>query len=152
MNNHGLNAAVVTILLVLSSLVSPAFAQLDSDSFESYAVGSTIAGQGSWDTWDQAAGVDSVVVDTFNSTTGGVNSLELQDNDDIVRLFNGLNQGQFEFTSNVYVPSGQAGTYYFILLNTYEHNGPKNWSVQIEMSDATGLVTDAGGSSAITGL
>ena len=152
MTHHGLNAAVVTILLVLSSLVSPAFAQLDSDSFESYAVGSTIAGQGSWDTWDQAAGVDSVVVDTFNSTTGGVNSLELQDNDDIVRLFNGLNQGQFEFTSNVYVPSGQAGTYYFILLNTYEHNGPKNWSVQIEMSDATGLVTDAGGSSAITGL
>lgn len=134
-------------------LVSPLSAQLDFDNFDSYAVGSFIAGQGAWDTWDQAPGVDAEVTDNFAFSLD--NSLELQPGDDIVRLFNGINASgaltSFSFTSQIYVPSGQAGTYYFILLNTYNHNGPKNWSVQLNISDATGLVSDAGGSSAPTG-
>lgn len=152
MNTHGIHAIIVLAILLLGLGSNPLHAQLDQDDFESYAIGSTISGQGSWDTWDQAPGVDSIVTTAYNSTVGGDRSLELGPGDDIVRLFNGLNQGLFSFTSNVYIPSGQAGNYYFILLNTYEHNGPKNWSVQVELNDATGLVEDFGGSSAVTGL
>ena len=87
---------------------------LDSDDFESYAVGSTIAGQGAWQTWDYAPGVDSTVENTFLNTTGTTtgangNVLELTPNDDIVRTFGGLTSGAFTFTSETYVPSGQAG-------------------------------------------
>ncbi len=133
--------SLATICLGMAFFMSPVLqAQLlDFDDFESYAVGSGIAGQGAWDTWDQAAGVDSDVVDTWNSTAGGANSLELTPNDDVVRLFGGLTTGAFSFTSNMYIPSGQAGDYYYILLNTYNHNGPKDWSGQIHLSDATGI-------------
>ena len=119
---------------------------LDADDFESYAVGSTIAGQGSWQTWDSAPGVDSTVENTFLNTTGastGANNnvLELTPNDDIVRTFGGLTSGGFSFTSWTHVPSGQAGDYYFILLNTYDGSGSGyNWSGQMHMSDATGQV------------
>ena len=115
---------------------------LDFDDFESYAVGSGIAGQGSWDTWDGAPGVDSDVVDTYNSTPGGDRCIELTPNDDVVRLFGGLTSGAFSFTSNVYIPAGQAGDYYFILMNTYDGSGSGyDWSGQIHMSDGTGLVS-----------
>ena len=116
---------------------------LDFDDFESYAVGSLIAGQGSWQTWDFVPGVDSTVENTFLNTTGGTtgvqgNVLELTPNDDIVRTFGGLTNGAFSFTSKTYIPSGQAGDYYFILLNTYDGSGSGyNWSGQMHMSDAT---------------
>ncbi len=116
---------------------------LDFDDFESYAVGSTIAGQGSWETWDFDPNVDSTVESTFLNTTQastGVqgNVLELTPNDDIVRTFGGLTSGAFSFTSKTYIPAGQAGDYYFILLNTYDGSGSGyNWSGQMHMSDAT---------------
>jgi hypothetical protein len=134
--------ALATVCLGLAIFCTPAVhAQLlDFDDFESYAVGSGIAGQGSWDTWDGAAGVDSDVVDTYNSTVGGDRCIELTPADDVVRIFGGLTSGAFSFTSNVYIPSGQAGDYYFILMNTYDGSGSGyDWSGQIHMSDATGV-------------
>ncbi|MBT6783986.1 MAG: hypothetical protein HOA95_04110, partial [Planctomycetes bacterium] len=117
--------ALATVCLGLAIFCTPAVhAQLlDFDDFEGYAVGSGIAGQGSWDTWDGAPGVDSDVVDTYNSTAGGSKSIELTPADDVVRLFGGLTSGAFSFTSKVYIPAGQAGDYYFILLNTYDGSG-----------------------------
>jgi len=142
------SAIVAVTLMVAIFCGSSLYAQLVSDDFDSYAAGSLIAGQGAWDTWDQDPNVDAEVSNNIASSLP--NSLELQPFDDIVRLFSGINTGVFVFTSNVLIPAGQSGTYYFILLNTYAHNGPKNWSVQIAMSDASGMVSDAGGSSAPT--
>ena len=139
-------------LLVLTAaclLTTSLAAQLSFDNFDSYAAGSTIAGQGDWDTWDQNPAVDAEVSTLFAQSQP--NSLQLQAFDDIVRLFNGFNTGNFTFRSSVYIPSGQNGEYFFILLNTYNHGGPYNWSAQIEISDATGMVQDVGGSSAPTG-
>jgi len=134
---------------------SPAFAQLDTDDFEGYLAGSYIAGQGSWTIWDSVPGgpgtPDSLVVDTFNSTPGGDNSLQLQPADDIVRVFGGLaNGGAYTFTSNVYIPSGQNGDYYFLLLNRYQPFGPYEWSAQIHFDDTTG--TAFGDSITIAGV
>ena len=127
------------------------FAQLSADNFDSYVAGSFIAGQGDWQTWDAATGaVDSQVSNLFANS--GQNSLELQPADDIVRLFSGINTGAFTLSSSVYIPSGQNGTYYFLLLNTYSHGGPYNWSVQIEINDTNGMVSDVGGSTAATGI
>ncbi|MGE4618552.1 MAG: hypothetical protein AAEJ04_01945 [Planctomycetota bacterium] len=132
--------------LFVALLIAPGLqAQLlDFDDFESYAVGSTIAGQGSWQTWDFDPNVDSDVVDTFalSGLPIGSNALELSPADDIVRTFGGLTGGAFSFTSQTYIPSGQAGNYYFILLNTYDGSGSGyNWSGQITMNDATGEVS-----------
>lgn len=143
-------ALCATVLCATPAL----FAQLDADNFDSYATGSFIAGQGAWDTWDQNAGVDAQVVGTFANSLP--NSLELQPADDIVRLFS-FSSGSFVFTSNVYIPAGQNGDYFFILLNEYEHGGPYNWSAQIILTDngfgaiPAGMVGDVGGSSAPTG-
>ncbi|MFL2858505.1 MAG: hypothetical protein ACJ0DK_08920 [Planctomycetota bacterium] len=54
MNTHGIHAIIVLAILLLGLGSNPLHAQLDQDDFESYAIGSTISGQGSWDTWDQA--------------------------------------------------------------------------------------------------
>jgi len=53
MKLHGIYA-IVTLGILLLGFGNPSLhAQLDEDDFESYAIGSLIAGQGSWDTWDQ---------------------------------------------------------------------------------------------------
>lgn len=147
MRKRDLVALQVFSLFVALLFTSGLQAQLlDSDDFESYAVGSTIAGQGAWQTWDYAPGVDSTVENTFLNTTGTTtgangNVLELTPNDDIVRTFGGLTSGAFTFTSETYIPSGQAGDYYFILLNTYDGSGSGyNWSGQMHMADSTGNV------------
>jgi hypothetical protein len=120
-------------------------AQLISDGFENYPLGSYIKGQGGWVTWDNVPGgpgtPDAQVLNLFNSTPGGSKSLELQPGDDIVRIFGGLgNGGAFTFTSKVYIESGQTGDYYFLLLNEYQHLATNNWSAQIHFDDSTGTV------------
>ena len=47
MNTHGIHAIIVLAILLLGLGSSPLHAQLDQDDFESYAIGSTISGQGS---------------------------------------------------------------------------------------------------------
>jgi hypothetical protein len=106
-------------------------AQFFTDSFDTYATNSTIAGQGGWETWDQNPAANTTVVSTqaFNPP----NSLFVAGPADIVHQFVGLNSGTWFARAMVYIPSTQEGEAFFILLNTYlvgTHNNP-DWSAQV---------------------
>ena len=46
-----------------------------------------------------------------------------------------------------YIPTGSTGSQYFIMLNTYNHGGPYDWSTQLHFDSDTGmLIVEAGGS------
>ena len=139
-------AAAVWIVSAL-----PAHAQFFSDSFDTYATGSTIAGQGGWETWDQVPSADTTVVSTqaFNPP----NSLFVAVPADIVHQFAGLNSGTWFARTMTYVPSTQQGDMFLILMNTYvvgTHNNP-DWSAQIVLcttnctSGIPGMVFSVGG-------
>jgi len=106
-------------------------AQFFSDSFDTYATGSTIAGQGGWETWDNNPAADTTVVSTqaFNPP----NSLKDDGAADIVHQFAGITSGVWHARTMTYIPSTQEGEMFFILLNTYvvgTHNNP-DWSAQV---------------------
>ena len=113
------------------SLPARVDAQFFSDSFDTYATGSTIAGQGGWETWDNVPTADTTVVST--QAYNPPNSLNISGPADIVHQFAGVTSGVWHARTMVYIPSTQQGETFFILLNTYVpgvHANP-DWSAQV---------------------
>jgi hypothetical protein len=130
-------------VLAAVSLVAVAPATLEAqfftDNFDAYVTGSTIAGQGGWETWDNAPGANTTVVSTqaFSSP----NSLLVAGPADIVHRFTGVNSGIWYARTRTFIPSTQTGEAWFILLNQYAPSGPNNnWSVQV-VQCVTGCTT-----------
>ncbi|MFN0060767.1 MAG: dockerin type I repeat-containing protein [Planctomycetota bacterium] len=114
------------------------------EDFDGYSPGSSIAGQGTWNTWDAVPLVDAPVSSAQAFSPG--NSLLIAGSADIVRVFTGITTGAHVVSAMTYVPSSQTGTLWFILLNTYAPGGPYDWSVQLSFSATSGIVSDLGGS------
>ncbi len=116
------------------------------DNFDSYADGSQVAGQGDWQGWDGSAAAGALVSSAFSLSAP--HSVDIVGASDLVHQFAGYTSGQWVFTAWQYVPSGTTnGPTFFILLNTYTDFGPYNWSLQVQMDDTTGMVTDFDGGS-----
>lgn len=115
------------------------------DDFDSYAAGSMIAGQGGWTTWDETTNpaADAEVTDAMSYSAP--NSLDISGSSDIVHTFSGVVSGMWYVKTRVYIPAGQTGSLYFIILNQYQASGAQNWSAQIKMSASTGKVSSLGG-------
>ena len=114
-----------------------------SDDFEDYEVGSPIAGQGGWETWDDNPDVDAPVSDDFANS--GSNSLMIGGtgvDSDIVHQITGATSWTWTAQAYAYVPSTQTGDFYYIMLNEYNHGGPWNWTVQLRMSAIDGVIED----------
>jgi len=77
----------------------------------------------------------------------GSNSVEIVPAADLVHEFD-ITGGRWEFTAMQYIPSGTTGTSFFILLNTYNDGGSKDWSVQTQFNLGTGAITTQYDSSA----
>lgn len=119
--------AVASLVAVLPA---PVQAQFFTDGFDTYANGSTIAGQGGWETWDNNPAADTTVTNSHSATAP--NSLFDAGPADIVHQFAGVTSGTWHAKARVFVPSTQSGEMWFILLNTYAPLGPaNNWSVQV---------------------
>lgn len=129
------------------ALTSAASAQW-SDSFESYATGSVINGQGGWQQWDNVPNTTSVV-STAHAHTGtksaGVFSTGAgtATTSDLVQRFSGYTSGKWSMVAWSYIPGPTSpqplvDTVYFLLLNTYNDFGPYNWSVELDLRGATG--------------
>jgi len=128
-------------------------AQFFFDNFDSYLAGSTIAGQGGWETWAGDSGANTVVV--TNVSYSPPNSLAVSGSADIVHQFAGVNSGTWYARVRDYVPSTQIGDLYFTILNRYDGAcatvGGCDWSVQLRMCQGgcfpSGTVESMGGSS-----
>jgi len=124
-------------LIALLGMAGSSRASEFREDFESYVAGSAMHGQGGWKGWDNVAAVDALVSNVYAS--GGRNSVEVLAITDLVHEFS-LAGGRWVLTAMQYVPSGAAGTTFFILLNTYRDGGPNDWSVQTEFDLGAGTV------------
>ncbi len=120
-----------------------------SESFESYDDSNIDPQSSEWVGWDNInSGVD--VTDDFGFSSN--QSILVEEDDDLVHLFDGINSGNGEIIFWMYIPSnGGAGAYYNIL---HEYNGQNSvWAHQITFASADSgdqSVLDAAGYAAVT--
>lgn len=115
-----------------------------SDSFDFYATGSQMHGQGGWKGWDNAPSAGALT--SSAQARSAPNSVDIMLDADLVHEYSGATSGQWVYTAWQYIPSGFTGTTFFILLNTYSDGGTKNWSTQVNFNSGTGLVSNDGAS------
>ncbi len=118
------------------------------ENFDGYTAGEfiSVAGVGNgWETWGLDPAVDSLIVDGQAQTAP--NSLFVENNQDVVQTFTGLDSGRYVVKASVWIDATQAGDAYFIMLNDFtQPAGPFNWSVQLRFNALLGDVADLGGS------
>jgi hypothetical protein len=128
------------LLLVVCTLalgtILPVVAQAQwSDGFESYAVGSSLHGQGGWIGWLNDPAATAYVSNLY--AHGGSNSVAITGLSDLVHRYSGSTTGLWTYTTWQYIPSNFTGQTYFILLNTY--GATQNWSAEVNFTN--GLVS-----------
>lgn len=129
---------ILAVLLAIVSFSSVASASVFFEDFESYAPGSALHGQGGWKGWDNTPGAGAPVSDAF--AYSGSNAVEIVPAADLVHEFD-LTGGLWILTAMQYIPSGTSGTSWFILLNTYNDGGAKDWSVQTQFDLGAGTIS-----------
>ncbi|MBN2271830.1 MAG: hypothetical protein JXN61_14530, partial [Sedimentisphaerales bacterium] len=122
------NLKIVVVLLAIVAVSSVASASLFVEDFDSYAVGSSLHGQGGWKGWDNNPGAGALVSTVQASSM--TNSVEISGSADLVHEFD-FAGGNLEFSAMQYIPDGSHGQNFFILLNQYDDGGPYDWSVQL---------------------
>ena len=110
------------------------------DDFESYALGSSLHGQGGWRGWDDDPTWTAYVTD--NESHSPDQSMDCAGDTDIIHEFDGITSGTWTFTDWIYVPSDMVGQSYFILLSDYEDGmGQSNlWALQVHFDADLGNV------------
>jgi len=111
-----------------------------TEDFESYEAGSDLHGQGGWKGWDNTAAAGAPASSAY--AYGGSNSVEIIGSADLVHEFD-ITGGTLELSAMQYIPSGSTGETYFILLNTYNDGGDKDWSLQWDFNMGTGTVSSS---------
>ena len=114
------------------------------ENFDSYTSGSLIIGQGGWAGWDNNPAWNALV--SSDQAQSAPNSVAITPTSDIVQQFDNFTSGLWTISAYCYIPTGSAGHQYFILLNTYNHGGPYNWSVQLRFNSTTGMMNVMEGS------
>lgn len=111
-----------------------------TDNFDSYPVGDELF-QNGWEGW---GGVTAAAGRVSNAQAfSAPNSLALEFNDDAINPMGTPNSGCWEFTCQMYIPSGTTGMPYFIMLNDYDPACLMCvWSVQIQFDAENGLFFD----------
>ena len=140
------NLRVLIVVLAIVGISSVASAIEFMEDFESYAPGSEMHGQGGWKGWDNSLSAGAPASDLY-ALSGSV-SVEIAGVSDLVHEFD-LAGGRWELRAMQYIPSGKTGEHWFILLNTYNDGGDKDWSVQVNFNMSTGVLrSDEGGGTA----
>jgi hypothetical protein len=132
-----LSLTILGTFVLLVGLASPGFAEcVWTEDFDGYANGSGIIGQGGWEGWDGNPASDGFVTNFVSNSAP--HSLASVPTTDVIQQFSGYTSGQYTISAWNYIPGNATGEQYFLLLNTYNHGGPYNWSTQILFAD--GLV------------
>ncbi|MCB9865506.1 MAG: M4 family metallopeptidase [Phycisphaerales bacterium] len=115
-----------------------------AESFDAYALGSNLNGQGGWKGWDDNPAAGAPV--TADQAHTGQYAVDISGDADLVHEFSGATAGQWTLTIWQYVPAAFDGDSTLILLNTYSDGGPKNWSTQVRMnSTSQEVISDPAG-------
>ena len=150
-----LRIGLVLLVGCLVSVPGVVQAQYFSDNFDAYTAGSSIAGQGGWETWGGNPAANTVVVNNYSLSPP--NSLGMSGAADIVHQFTTLTPGTWYAKVQTYVPSTATGELYIIILNRYDGGTCArtdcNWSVQLALCRAgctstgvtPGFATNLGG-------
>ncbi|MBS0188003.1 MAG: hypothetical protein JSS51_08030 [Planctomycetes bacterium] len=115
--------------------------------FESYSSGQRLQGVDGWKGWDNASSVAGLVSSSFayeSNRSLAVTGIE-QSSTDAVHEFSGATSGVWTVSAMQYLASGQTGSTYFILMNTYRDHGNNNggfWSTQLRFDLGAGKVFD----------
>ena len=138
---HGKAKLALFCVAVVLAWGVTARAEFFKETFDSYASGSQMHGQGGWKGWDNSPSAGALVTNTRSSSAP--NSVIITGSSDLVHEWTGLTSGRWEVSTMQFIPFGPTGTTYFILLNQYKDaTGPDNWSVQIPFNLSTGTVSD----------
>ncbi len=130
--NHLLAVCAALLLIV------PAATADWTENFDSYALDSSIDGQGGWAGWEGGTGCDAYVTDVVSYSAP--HSCASIPTSDIVQELDAVT-GEWEMTGWCYIPTGSTGKQYFIMLNSY-YPDTNVWSVQLEFDADAGLATD----------
>lgn len=135
------------LVAAAAGIVAVAAGQANADfklmGFEDLAPGSAVSGFDGWAAWNDVAAHAGVI--TSDVAYDGVNSLRIAGYTDAVRAFSGVTSGQISLSAKQYIPSGQSGLTYFILMNDYIPGGNTNagqWSTQLRFDLGSGFVRD----------
>jgi len=129
---------IVAVMVVIAGISSVASGSIFMEDFEAYASGSDIHGQGGWKGWDNTPEAGAPVSSVY--AYSGSNSVEIISTADLVHEFD-VTGGLVILSAMQYIPSGTAGTTYFIALNTYSDGGDKDWSLQTVLNLDTGVIS-----------
>jgi len=148
----------LALALGVCAFTGPANAQW-LDTFDGYALG-PLAAQSDWEEWYTSTGVDADVSSAFAfSGTKSVKIIGKPTQNDVVYPFSLLpggrpSSGSWLMNAKTYVPSGEKGVSYFIMLNTYNDAGAgaDNWSLQVRFNANQEFVKNDGPSAGQTPL
>jgi hypothetical protein len=142
------------------SLASAASAQTPFiDTYDGYAVGSVINGQGGWKQWQNFANASSIIEDSSTGFARSGNSVSVNafvggDTSDLVHEFTGYTAGTGKHTMRAYTYSatGSVDKWFFLVMNRYTDVGPFGWGAQLTMDPTTlTWAADHGGATPTTG-
>lgn len=115
------------------------------DNFDSYALGSSMHGQGGWKGWDNSEAWTAYVTD--DQALSSPHSVDIVADADLIHEY-GCTSGAWTYTAMQYIPEDFMGLSYFILLSDYTDGGGQNnkWAVQIRFdSDMEVVEAEHGG-------
>src|SRR5262245_51882650 len=95
--------SILAVILCAAAMPARVEAQFFFEDFDSYTAGSSIAGQGGWETWDNNPAADTTV--SAAHSFSAPNSLFDAGAADIVHQFTGVNSGLWYFKARTYIPS-----------------------------------------------
>ena len=137
---------VILAIAVIGMGTGPATAQF-SDNFDSYIAGTDVSGNNGWQGWDNSATAGALVTNALSSSAP--NSIAVAGNSDLINRMGNPTSGSWVLTADQYIPTGFTGAgspqgSYFIVLNTYNDNGPYNWSTELRFTTNGDIIDNYG--------
>ncbi len=132
--------SILVSMIAVAGLASAASAQF-FDGFEAYPDGPLFAG--GWDGWDGSPGARGVVTSAF--AYSGEKSILIAGGADAVHPFapGEFSSGQWTMTAWMLLfRNDHTSDTFFIVNNVYNHNGPYQWTIEMQFDVATGNVLD----------
>jgi len=120
-----------------------------ADNFESYVLGSALAGQGTWQGWGNDNTGASAYISADHAASGS-QSVMVSENADQVLTMTGNTSGQWTVRIKQYIPSSSSGVPSIWMFNKYMPDGDDNTSIRIQCDMFAGkMIDDLGGSAQI---